>query len=150
MIFGPLRGAKNAMYLSAAYIPSNPMPSHQELVPSAMTSPQSVASVAPTGASSAYDTNPINGLPTPTSDVQKLAKKGSCSSGGLLIACPEDAPELPHYTLNGKPTPTGNNALLAFGRLGQNLFKELTYKPPVFAGTKTLQKAARRTPAPLA
>ncbi|GIZ49475.1 hypothetical protein CKM354_001250500 [Cercospora kikuchii] len=131
-------------YAAAAYIPSSALPAHQKLAPEAITTTQMIASITPTAALSTPD---INDLPAPTPTFQTLIKKRSCNKGGLLIACPEDAPVLPHYTLNPKPDPKGKDGLLAFGRIGQDFFKNLTYKPPVFEGTKTMEPAAKRTAA---
>lgn len=125
-------------YAAAAYIPSNPLPSET------ITVTQTIASITPTAA---LFTHGVNDLPTPTPTFQTLIRKRSCNKGGLLIACPEDAPVLPHYTLNPKPDPKGKDGLLAFGRIGQDFFKNLTYKPPVFEGTKTMAPAAKRTAA---
>ncbi|PIA90668.1 hypothetical protein CB0940_11064 [Cercospora beticola] len=123
-------------YAAAVYIPSS------ALAPETIPVTQTVASITRTAILSTHD---INDLPTPTPTFQTLIKKRSCNKGGLLIACPEDAPVLPHYTLNPKPDPKGKDGLLAFGRIGQDLFKNLTYKPPVFEGTKTMGPAAKRT-----
>ncbi|PPJ58751.1 hypothetical protein CBER1_08377 [Cercospora berteroae] len=125
-------------YAAAAYIPP------RALAPETITVTQTTAFMTPTAALSTDD---INDLPTPTPTFQTLIEKRSCNKGGLLIACPEDAPVLPHYTLHPKPDPKGKDGLLAFGRIGQDFFKNLTYKPPVFEGTKTMGPAAKRTPA---